>query len=86
MLQRAAVSLSAQHPVALQDAVKALCEVIGQVALLQIFGLEHGLRPHCNGLPLPLSQSCTTQHIPGQAYACDMLGTGPTSGHKHDQM
>lgn len=57
-LQGAAVALGARHAVALQDAVQALGEVVGQVALLQVLGLQHGLRPHCDGLPLPLPQPC----------------------------
>lgn len=57
MLNGTAIPLRAYSPIIVQNVVQTLGEVVGQVALGQVLGLQHGLWPDRDGLPLPLLQS-----------------------------
>ena len=60
--------------------VQALGEVVGQVALGQVLGLQHGLRPHRNGLPArPASALQEAQ----QALTSRIIATGNLLKHHH---
>lgn len=59
LLEREAITLSAQKPVLVESIADAAAEVVGQVALWQILRLQHCLWPHRDRLPLALPQPCT---------------------------